>query len=718
LYYFLYENINFPKSEAMGVSNILPKILASSGRPVDLRDFADGIITISQINNHNKNRDRTLAPDRKLLRPLRIGIDVNSWIYNAGYAFSELLGDPRHLTYYGRADLVQEQNQQETASSGGPSEEAIREYVVACTQYVMKRLHTLQETTNARLLVVLDGRSPPIKGKEVERRRQLTKEHNLVRQDPTVALGSPNAIQMANERRTTANKRAGPGPYLRLILDSVQEALRAESANGPCHESSYISLLVAPYEADAQLAYLAQQRYIDLIITEDSDLMAYGAPYILYKSLPCISNGIPAGILLQQSDMGALPLGSSHPTEDTEMPQIKACSSGHINLMDFTPVMMATLFVLLGCDYTVGEYKKLFGIGPDSAHKIVRTAFFNKQSADVSTLSVVWEEAYKQCYMADSLTPEFKVVYERTFMEALLMYRHPIVFDPLLKNCIHINQGVELGKNVVLAGDPELMEHRDYDELCRDSSRISSVVGELPPEEKAVGIAEGRIKWRIPESKTQERKRNREEEDESLFPPRTLLRPLSHFAADEKEVDDEEIDPNATRSEDVDHESPGARVTMELNRAIKMEVGQTDNDEKGKEVTESQHVDGVIDVGSSVARRLYPFPSTEKTPPKPNELRQPDDAESIHEQAESSPASEQQPMTQEGRDTTPPTTGSSSSRQRRGKREKIVSQVQIMGQFTDCENADNDITTLVQPAVANDEDDSDSTVSMSIGETK
>ena len=37
-----------------------------------------------------------------------------------------------------------------------------------------------------------------------------------------------------------------------------------------------IEYMVAPYEADAQLAYLDRIRYIDYIMTEDSDLIAYG----------------------------------------------------------------------------------------------------------------------------------------------------------------------------------------------------------------------------------------------------------------------------------------------------------------------------------------------------------------------------------------------------------------------------------------------------------
>ena len=41
--------------------------------------------------------------------------------------------------------------------------------------------------------------------------------------------------------------------------------------------------IIAPYEADAQLAYLSRTGIVDFIITEDSDLLAFGAKKILYK---------------------------------------------------------------------------------------------------------------------------------------------------------------------------------------------------------------------------------------------------------------------------------------------------------------------------------------------------------------------------------------------------------------------------------------------------
>ncbi|KAK8890262.1 hypothetical protein M9Y10_035034 [Tritrichomonas musculus] len=44
-----------------------------------------------------------------------------------------------------------------------------------------------------------------------------------------------------------------------------------------------IEYIVAPYEADAELAYLCRTNYVDCVMTEDSDLLAYQTPHILFK---------------------------------------------------------------------------------------------------------------------------------------------------------------------------------------------------------------------------------------------------------------------------------------------------------------------------------------------------------------------------------------------------------------------------------------------------
>ena len=44
-----------------------------------------------------------------------------------------------------------------------------------------------------------------------------------------------------------------------------------------------IEYIVAPYEADAQLAFLARSGYVDYVLTEDSDMLPYQTPVTLFK---------------------------------------------------------------------------------------------------------------------------------------------------------------------------------------------------------------------------------------------------------------------------------------------------------------------------------------------------------------------------------------------------------------------------------------------------
>ena len=44
-----------------------------------------------------------------------------------------------------------------------------------------------------------------------------------------------------------------------------------------------VAYVVAPYEADAQLAYLEKKGIVDGIITEDSDLLVFGCRKVLFK---------------------------------------------------------------------------------------------------------------------------------------------------------------------------------------------------------------------------------------------------------------------------------------------------------------------------------------------------------------------------------------------------------------------------------------------------
>ena len=119
----------------------------------------------------------------------------------------------------------------------------------------------------------------------------------------------------------------------------------------------------------------------------------------------------------------------------------------------------------------------------------------------MSALNVVWKEAYEQSYESSSFyTEEFKRDYQKSFVEALWMYRHPIVYDPISQNCIHVPAQITDDYDDTM-GDRELL-HRclEYSELASNPIRIMQVVGEVPPtQEECISIAEGRthVQWKL-----------------------------------------------------------------------------------------------------------------------------------------------------------------------------------------------------------------------------
>lgn len=44
-----------------------------------------------------------------------------------------------------------------------------------------------------------------------------------------------------------------------------------------------IDLIIAPYEADSQIAYMVKEGLADFAISEDSDLIVYGCPKLVMK---------------------------------------------------------------------------------------------------------------------------------------------------------------------------------------------------------------------------------------------------------------------------------------------------------------------------------------------------------------------------------------------------------------------------------------------------
>ena len=127
-----------------------------------------------------------------------------------------------------------------------------------------------KKQTKAEILIVLDGTTPPIKTTTVADRGVKRRIEQTYRDLPVDKTAQSPLL----ERRYKANRRSGAGEHYSSVVEAVIVALRSEN----------IPFLVAPYEADAQLAFLQLNGYVDLVVTEDSDLIAYGlSTPLLYR---------------------------------------------------------------------------------------------------------------------------------------------------------------------------------------------------------------------------------------------------------------------------------------------------------------------------------------------------------------------------------------------------------------------------------------------------
>ena len=427
---------------------------------------------------------------------LRIAVDVSGWIYKACQMNGDMLADEKHLSNYGRATLFYQQQQQqqaaeaEAAAAGGSTAATtdaaaaaapstisqnkqatdIQEFVAKCCREVTDRVQEIRAHTNANLLVVLDGATPPVKRSTTHQRRTQRATEEAQRDEPV----DPSADATQLERRLQANRRAGAGnAHYGTVVDAVVAALRGHR----------VPFLVAPYEADGQLAFLQMKDHVDLVITEDSDLIAFGCfQPVLYRLTVNPEGTLTRGVLVRRDDLAA-----SHFVDKSRL-----------DFTDFSPAMLACVFAASGCDYCAS----LKGIGNANATKLVRAAFFSPASSskasddgadDESPLGRLIPLLLGASWDRSKFTDDDKRDFERSFLEAVLMFRHNLVYDPVTGRC----------RSMLSEPDPELVSYAPYKALCQDAERRAAIVGRTIPAPMVTHIAEG---WICP--KTMRPRRN------------------------------------------------------------------------------------------------------------------------------------------------------------------------------------------------------------------
>ena len=103
-----------------------------------------------------------------------------------------------------------------------------------------------------------------------------------------------------------------------------------------------VKYVVAPYEADSQLAYLEKKGYVDAVLSEDSDLLVFGVRCLLTKL-----DQYGACIMVRQDDF-------------------TACRD--VNFGGWSADDFRRMAILSGCDYLEGIHR----MGLKTAHRLVR----------------------------------------------------------------------------------------------------------------------------------------------------------------------------------------------------------------------------------------------------------------------------------------------------------------------------------------------------------
>uniref|UniRef100_A0A0A9Y086 Exonuclease 1 n=3 Tax=Lygus hesperus TaxID=30085 RepID=A0A0A9Y086_LYGHE len=244
-------------------------------------------------------------------------------------------------------------------------------YVNYCIKYVEMLL-----SHQVKPIMVFDGRHLPAKA-DTEKSRRERRENNKKR-----------AADLLRQDRPDEARNVMKG-----CIDITPEM--AFSLIKRCRAMG-VDCIVAPFEADAQLAYLNLSGIAHIVITEDSDLLLFGCEKVLFK-MDLVGNGL----LIEQNK---LPLAMKvHPDK-------------------FSMDKFRHMCILSGCDYLAS----LPGIGLGKACKFIkRTAETNisraltKLGAHLNMSNLVVSPDYKEKFLiADS------------------MFKHQPVFDPISRKVV------------------------------------------------------------------------------------------------------------------------------------------------------------------------------------------------------------------------------------------------------------------------------------------
>ncbi|XDV43136.1 hypothetical protein PO909_011665 [Leuciscus waleckii] len=280
----------------------------------------------------------------KKYRGQTVAVDTYCWLHKGAFSCAEKL------------------------AKGEPTDQ----YVSYCMKFVDMLL-----SFGVKPILVFDGRNLPSK-KDVEKSRRERRQANLLKGKQLLREGK------LSEARECFTRSVNITPSM------AHDVIKAARTRG-------VDCVVAPYEADAQLAFLNKADIAQAVITEDSDLLAFGCKKVILK-MDKQGNGLE----IDQCHLG------------------RCKSLGNI----FTEEKFRYMCILSGCDYL----PSLYGIGLGKACKLLRMA----NNPDI--LKVI--KKMGQYLKMDISVPN---EYIEGFTKADNTFLYQLVFDPLKRKVVPLN---------------------------------------------------------------------------------------------------------------------------------------------------------------------------------------------------------------------------------------------------------------------------------------
>ncbi|BGP55305.1 hypothetical protein JCM8202_000618 [Rhodotorula sphaerocarpa] len=154
-----------------------------------------------------------------------------------------------------------------------------------------------------------------------------------------------------------------------------------------------VEFVVAPYEADPQLAYLEKTGFVDAVVTEDSDLLVFGCRNVLFKL-----DGEGNCVSISRDDFS---------------------KCREYNLAGWSDAEFRHMAILSGCDYL----DSVVGLGLKTAHRLLRK--YRTPDKVIQFVRLEGNLNVPRTYLDD-------------FRRAELTFLHQHVYDPRTRSLTHL----------------------------------------------------------------------------------------------------------------------------------------------------------------------------------------------------------------------------------------------------------------------------------------